>query len=336
MAAPHVAGAAALLLSREPNLSPSQVRQRLIDTASPLASLKNRTVSGGMLDIHAALLAAPQEQLRLEVTYLPDQPVQGEPLIISARVGAGQPVLGATVKAKLTNLQTITLLDNGFGADEKANDGIYTSSVSTPMRSSIDLVATAAHPNYQGTSRNLPIKTMKRPANDSFARALPLSTLSTSTKGNNSGASVENTEPLFEQGVTSTLWYSWRPPNDGEAKLTTHGSSFDTTLAVYIGTTLQNLKETASNDDSKDKQFTSEVSFTAFAEQLYYIQVGGIRGGNGDFTLNHPRLPPEKFRPSSRKDFSSQNQIQSTRYYPCRRAKLRPSGFSGRHCTFLL
>ena len=40
MAAPHVAGAAALLLSREPNLSPSQVRQRLIDTASPLASLK--------------------------------------------------------------------------------------------------------------------------------------------------------------------------------------------------------------------------------------------------------------------------------------------------------
>ena len=249
-----------------------------------------------MLDIHAALLAAPQEQLRLEVTYLPDQPVQGEPLIISARVGAGQPVLGATVKAKLTNLQTITLLDNGFGADEKANDGIYTSSVSTPMRSSIDLVATAAHPNYQGTSRNLPIKTMKRPANDSFARALPLSTLSTSTKGNNSGASVENTEPLFEQGVTSTLWYSWRPPNDGEAKLTTHGSSFDTTLAVYIGTTLQNLKETASNDDSKDKQFTSEVSFTAFAEQLYYIQVGGIRGGNGDFTLNHPaptrKVPP--------------------------------------------
>ena len=304
MAAPHVAGAAALLLSREPNLSPSQVRQRLIDTASPLSSLKNRTVSGGMLDIHAALLAAPQEQLRLDVTYLPDLPVQGEPFSISARVVAGQPILGATVQAKLTNLQTITLLDNGIGADKVANDGTYASSVTTPARSSIDLIVTASHSSYQGVSRNFPIKTMRRPANDSFAQALPLSTPSTSTTGQNSGASVENNEPLFEQGVTSTVWYSWRPSNDGQAKLSTHGSSFDTTLAVYLGTSLQNLKETASNDDSKDKQFTSEVSFPAFAEQLYYIQVGGIREGSGDFTLNHPAPtpiipppPPEKIFP---------------------------------------
>jgi hypothetical protein len=208
------------------------------------------------------------------------------------------------VQAKLTNLQTITLLDNGVGADKVANDGTYASSVTTPARSSIDLIVTASHSSYQGVSRNFPIKTMRRPANDSFAQALPLSTLSTSTTGQNSGASVENNEPLFEQGVTSTVWYSWRPSNDGQAKLSTHGSSFDTTLAVYLGTSLQNLKETASNDDSKDKQFTSEVSFPAFAEQLYYIQVGGIREGSGDFTLNHPAPtpiipppPPEKIFP---------------------------------------
>jgi serine protease AprX len=55
MAAPVVAGAAALLLQREPTLTPAQVKRRLLSTADPVAP-NDRNVSGaGMLDVVRAL-----------------------------------------------------------------------------------------------------------------------------------------------------------------------------------------------------------------------------------------------------------------------------------------
>ncbi|MBX7144367.1 MAG: S8 family serine peptidase [Oligoflexia bacterium] len=59
MASPHVAGAAALLLSSEPGLTPAQVRSRLLSTVTPLAQLNGKLVAAGMLDIYAALQAVP-------------------------------------------------------------------------------------------------------------------------------------------------------------------------------------------------------------------------------------------------------------------------------------
>ncbi len=55
MAAPHVAGVAALLLSVEPQLTAAQLKTRIVDTARPLFRLKNRVMSGGMIDAYAAL-----------------------------------------------------------------------------------------------------------------------------------------------------------------------------------------------------------------------------------------------------------------------------------------
>lgn len=51
MAAPHVAAAAALLLSYAPDLTPSEVRQWIIDTATPVEALEGKCVSGGRLSI---------------------------------------------------------------------------------------------------------------------------------------------------------------------------------------------------------------------------------------------------------------------------------------------
>lgn len=56
MSAPMVAGAAALLLQDEPNLTPDQLKYRLMATARPLAS---QTGAGaGLLDIYAAVRSA--------------------------------------------------------------------------------------------------------------------------------------------------------------------------------------------------------------------------------------------------------------------------------------
>ena len=55
MAAPHVAGTAALLLAQKPNLTPQQLKANLMFSGDPNADLSNKTVTGRRLNAHAAL-----------------------------------------------------------------------------------------------------------------------------------------------------------------------------------------------------------------------------------------------------------------------------------------
>ncbi|MBE3636961.1 S8 family serine peptidase [Mangrovicoccus algicola] len=57
MAAPHVAGIAALILARDPLMRPEELRQRLIDSSDPVAELAARTASGGRVNAAAAVEA---------------------------------------------------------------------------------------------------------------------------------------------------------------------------------------------------------------------------------------------------------------------------------------
>lgn len=55
MACPYVAGAAALLWSKHPRWSYKKVKEMLMKSVDPLASLENKTISGGRLNIRKAL-----------------------------------------------------------------------------------------------------------------------------------------------------------------------------------------------------------------------------------------------------------------------------------------
>jgi hypothetical protein len=55
MAAPQVSGAATLLFSLAPTASVAEVREALLNTTTPAASLAGKTVTGGRLDVSAAL-----------------------------------------------------------------------------------------------------------------------------------------------------------------------------------------------------------------------------------------------------------------------------------------
>lgn len=55
MAAPHVSGAAGLLFSLKPSAGVAEVRNALLTSTRPLASLSGKTVTGGRLDAAAAL-----------------------------------------------------------------------------------------------------------------------------------------------------------------------------------------------------------------------------------------------------------------------------------------
>lgn len=55
MATPHVSGVAALVWGNEPELTAVQLKERLVKTVSPLASVKAKTISGGMVNAYNAL-----------------------------------------------------------------------------------------------------------------------------------------------------------------------------------------------------------------------------------------------------------------------------------------
>ena len=55
MASPHVAGVAALLLSKEPSLTPGEVKQRIVSTAEPIPALVSKAVSSGRVNAFDAL-----------------------------------------------------------------------------------------------------------------------------------------------------------------------------------------------------------------------------------------------------------------------------------------
>jgi|GEM_PF-3662644 len=55
MSAPFVSGTAALVLSRCPNLSTTQLKQLLLESTDPILSLKGKTVTGGRLNAYEAV-----------------------------------------------------------------------------------------------------------------------------------------------------------------------------------------------------------------------------------------------------------------------------------------
>jgi hypothetical protein len=58
MAAPHVAGACALLKSYKPNLTHQQMRELILSTVNPLPSMAGKCVTGGRLNLYNAMLAS--------------------------------------------------------------------------------------------------------------------------------------------------------------------------------------------------------------------------------------------------------------------------------------
>ena len=51
MAAPHVSGAAALYMSKNPNANWREVKKAILDSASPINALNGKAVSNGKLNV---------------------------------------------------------------------------------------------------------------------------------------------------------------------------------------------------------------------------------------------------------------------------------------------
>ena len=75
MATPHVSGIAALVLSNENNLTNLEIKERIMRTVRPLASLKTKVTSGGMANAYLALTNTQAPPDPNDPALWPTQPV---------------------------------------------------------------------------------------------------------------------------------------------------------------------------------------------------------------------------------------------------------------------
>lgn len=119
------------------------------------------------------------------------------------------------------------------------------------------------------------------PTNDAFSSATVTSSQGF-LYGNNCLATAEAGEPA-SQG--RTVWWKWTAPGDGCILLQTAGSTFDTILSVFQGTSIGGLALLVQNDDWAN-QSSSQVRFSALEGQIYYFRVDGAGGAQGNILIN--------------------------------------------------
>ncbi|MFZ4755319.1 MAG: S8 family serine peptidase [Miltoncostaeaceae bacterium] len=88
MASPQVAGAAALLLAKNPDLTAAQMKHALMSTTVPMASLAGKVVTGGRVDVNAALASVPARA----VPAAPAAPAAPAPTTTALTLRAGSTI----------------------------------------------------------------------------------------------------------------------------------------------------------------------------------------------------------------------------------------------------
>ncbi len=214
---------------------------------------------------------------------------------------------GASIWYRWTAPATGTATVDTIGSSFDTLLGVYTgSSVSslTTVTSNDDCCggtqSKASFPAVNGTTYQIAVDGYKKamgsvtlhwslsspPANDMFASAQGIAGQSGTTTGSNVGATKEAGEPNHAGNAGGTsIWYRWTAPATGTATVDTIGSSFDTLLGVYTGSSVGSLTTIASNDDCCSGS-QSKVSFPAVSGTTYQIAVDGYNKATGSVTLD--------------------------------------------------
>lgn len=147
------------------------------------------------------------------------------------------------------------------------------------------------------------------PTNDPFANAIGVTSSQGTTNGTNLRATKESSEPNHAGNAGgASIWYNWTAPASGSVTLDTLGSSFNTLLAVYTGSSVSSLTSVASDSGSLGNG-ASRVIFSASSGTTYRIAVDGNNGAMGNVVLNwlQPAGPVFMTQPQSQAVYQGQN-----------------------------
>ena len=194
------------------------------------------------------------------------------------------PASGRVVFDTCDATETDTVLAVYTGPNVAALRRVVRSDDSCGDRSLVSFTAVAgrtyliAVDGYQrGGPFTLTWEQIDRPQNDVFSSPLTLSGADGLVTERSFGAGAEAGEP--SPARAASVWYSWTAPFTGGVTFETCGSSFDTVLAAYTGTSVDAVRQVAHDDDDCGPQ--SRIRFGARAGTDYRIQVYGVKGTMG-------------------------------------------------------
>jgi hypothetical protein len=185
-----------------------------------------------------------------------------------------------------TSVSSLTLVASNDDAGGTLQSAVSFSAVSgTTYHLAVDGYNAGRGAGPAPGSVKLTLATVAAPANDNFASAQVLTGTSVVVTGSNVGASKQAGEPtLAGNAGGASVWYAWQAASSGSVTISTIGSSFDTMLGVYTGTSVSSLTLVASNDDISAYNVQSSVTFHATAGTTYRIVVDGYNYGAGAAT----------------------------------------------------
>jgi len=202
------------------------------------------------------------------------------------------------VGGNYTSAQSVTITSATIGAtiyytlngvDPTSSSTVYTGPVTISSTTTLKAKAVkSGMTDSSVTSGTYTITVPSGPANNNFANRASISSAGGTVTGSNVNATKESGEPIIyytsERGGKS-VWWSWTPSVSGSAVINTLGSSFDTLLAVYTGSSVAGLTlvPNGSNDDYSGN--TSQVTINVTAGTTYQIAVDGWNGASGNITL---------------------------------------------------
>ncbi len=281
MATPHVVGVAALVAAYIPGAGYSEIRDRILQGVSPVPTFAPRTITGGRLNAFKALTRGVDGIIDFSITPGNNSQITiGEPVVISLSLSDGPPITNATVNLSGGGTNLTLTLDRGTNGSVTA--GTYTNTYIVPnVPGPIAFTLTAAAPGKTNLSTQINYEAVNRPANDKFANAfkIPQQPSFTQVTSNRlatiEGAAEQNLKHGGVANAASSLWYAWSLPQRTPVIIDTAGSTFDTVIGVYQGTSLTNLEEVVQANDVGNRK-EAWVKFTAEPNVSYKIAIAGV------------------------------------------------------------
>ncbi|MCC5789070.1 MAG: immunoglobulin domain-containing protein [Opitutales bacterium] len=306
MAAPHVAGAAALMLQHHEFETYDVIKARFTESARQIPGLQGRVITEGTLDLPAALRVEEDGNMNVRLTVRGQESSSfvfaGEDAILTLTLTDLLPVSDASITATADPAgpqgETIT-----FEADPAA-PGVYTAEYTLPTFGEseetemiVSLEVSAAGKNTYTDDVVVDIQT--RPENRFLANALELDPSDPESETiNNTFAEKEpgERERIDFLRFNRSLWYKWTPDTVASVEINTigsvtnSGSDMDTVLAVYTSPEadpeMGDLVEVVANADISSDNRMSRVTFEVLEPgTTYWIQTGDAYRA-GDLQLN--------------------------------------------------
>ena len=277
MAAPHVAGAAAAIWGANLPAQSSSIQQLI------LSSVSTNKLSGTGTGSPNLLLYVPAG-----IGIAPSPPLN---VVATSGAGRASVTWTAPIDSGSSDVTQYTVTSNPDNKTCVWSTGQLSCKV-LGLRSNIsyNFKVTASNATNTSPSSAVSNSIVTGQSNDYFASALVLTPPSGTEADSNVSATMEVGESLDTNDTSggASMWYRYTPTQSGTVVFDTDGSSFDTVLTAYTGSTLANLTRLTFNDDVNWSAgiTSSSITVSAVANTTYYIRVTSYASARGAITLN--------------------------------------------------